>query len=119
MAEETNGKMLAFQQAHRAWFGKHLKDTAPPDMIAFGPFVDGRFEAELWMIWYDLGDAHGPAPRLEVDQGAWAAFASEPLRELIDNLGALHGQHITPGEFRDLLVTLGFVDKTPIEKPAH
>jgi hypothetical protein len=84
------------------------------DDVTFGFYTpDGGTTGEMSMVWFVAGPGTTVA-RLGVFCDAWHALAALP--DLVAALGRLD-EPITPGAFCRLLVSLGFVDRTPEHCP--
>lgn len=107
------GFAYGFYQHSRAWYAEASKlpsDVAEEVMI--GLYADGGgCRWEFGIRWIRLPEL---TPRVEVFSDAWQAFAQVP--ELFTELTKL--DRLTPAECCGLLTRLGFVDKTPTERPS-
>jgi hypothetical protein len=98
----------AFIWFSRAWYGhpKNLKDGAL-DMVSFGDWhADGSSDGCAAVVWYEQG------PRLECFFDGWFALAG--MADLTSSIGNLNGKAIESAAFCELLIALGFTDRTPI-----
>lgn len=113
MSKDHEGDYRAFYQLSRAWYAPHTrKFDKYLDEIMIGFYSpDGGTSGEFCMRWYDLGKYI--APKLEAFDDSWHAFAQ--CSDLIAALAERDGQNITPSQCCDLLLSLGFVDRTPID----
>jgi hypothetical protein len=94
----------------RSWYGhpKNLRDDAI-DTVSFGDwYAVGSSDGCAAMVWYDQG------PRLECFFDGWFTLAG--MVDLTSSLGNLDGKALNPHTFCELLLALGFVDRTPIER---
>jgi hypothetical protein len=77
--------------------------------------IDGtaaRGSGELFMRWYRIEGVL--SPRLEIFPDGWRVLANL-TPALLEELGQVDNQDITPTSFRDVLERCGFVDVTPRE----
>lgn len=91
--------------------------------IMFGIFAyqedgsDGGCVAEIAMRWYDLqpnlGKPH--TPKLEIFNDSWKEFSK--MGDLIERLAIHDSKCITPKDFINILLELGFKDITNRESP--
>lgn len=104
----TNETCRAFIHFGRAWYARynnHLDGMI--DTVNFGDWhTDGSGNSAA-MTWYAQG------PRLEVFSDAWECLAGMP--DLIATLGNMNNYNVTPLEFCELLLALGFEDRTPAD----
>lgn len=117
-------KKRGFYFSNEAWYYNQSK---PSDRytaeIMFGVFSyrdDGEEDgcvAEMAMRWYDLqpylGKPH--VPKLEVFEDAWLEFSK--MGDLIQRLAFVDSKSIQPKEFIQMLLSLGFEDRTKRENP--
>lgn len=84
-------------------------DPGVPDEVMFGT------DNEMAMRWHDLRDGGQLVARLECFRDAFVTLAS--FKDVIDALVPLSDTRITPKEFCDLLLSLGFEDETEEVSP--
>jgi hypothetical protein len=74
--------------------------------------LDGGCELELPIRWHGMGRHGPPAPRLELFQDSWDAFAT--WSDLFEAMAELNDPQSppTPAAFRAMLEGLGFTDAT-------
>jgi len=107
------GKVRSFYQLSRGWHQPReitIKDRFLDEiMIGFyGP--NGSTSGEFAVRWYDMGDAI--MPRLEAFDDSWHALSQ--CTDLILAMAERDNETMTPSQFCELLMGLGFVDRTPI-----
>lgn len=97
-----------FYQHSRSWYACYvpLSDGCVDDIWFSLEGIGSR--GELAMTWHAIGK--NICPRLEVFDDAWAMLAG--MTDLIEELRKRDNQLITPQQFCELLVTLGFEDVT-------
>lgn len=120
--EDSSGSKLGYIVFNEAWYAETNKLTRErhvTDEITFGEFaIEGGCVWEAQMRWYDFGDHHGKAPKLEAfHDGSWVGIYETGLSEALCNLG--DDSRISPEGFRALLETLGYVDMTERERDAR
>ena len=97
-----------FTVLSKAWYAKAcLEDVNYLDEIMFGMYdSEGGTEGEISMKWYKCPDA----PRFEAFDDSWAVLAT--FADVIKAMGRKNDLNITPEQFAELLVGLGFEDMT-------
>jgi hypothetical protein len=115
---DHEGDIKGFYHLSRAWYGKPSLDAMNKvgvvDEVMFGYFsLDGGTSGEMSMRWMEVGNEI--VPRLEVFDDGWSALAR--LKDsVIDKLGEVDSERITPEEFCEMLEECGFKDLTPTEQ---
>ena len=101
-----------FTVLSKSWYGKACLDGRDyTDEVMFGMYdgkgVDtGGTDGEMAVRWYKFSRA----ARLEVYDDSWAVLVS--FADVIKAMGRKNDLSITPGQFAELLVGLGFEDMT-------
>ena len=104
-----------FTVLSKSWYGKAcLKGVDYVDEVMFGLYdgkgvITGNTEGEMAMKWYKFPRA----PRLEVFDDSWAVLAT--FTDVIKAMGRKNDLNITPNQFAEILVDLGFEDMTQTE----
>lgn len=104
------GCKRAFIWSSKAWYRHQYQQEA----VSFGMYhTDGSTSGSMNMVWEDLGG--DSIPKLECFDDAWNSLAM--FSDLIKILGEKDDENITPKDFVDILVSLGFTDNTVYESP--
>lgn len=100
-----------FHQHSRSYYASHNPlEKGVSDEVWFGGFsTEGGTVGEMCMRWRFLGGCL--VPQLQVFDDAWFVL-SLLSPELMPKLGVLDNQNISPTTFCELLLSLGFEDKT-------
>lgn len=100
-----------FHHLSQAWYAHaNLKDADIVDEILVGLYYpDGGCEAELAIRWHDLGQ-DAPSPRVETFDDSWSLLVS--LGDVFKAVAELDGKAPSPDTIKELLVGLGFQDRT-------
>lgn len=105
----------AFILSNEAWYAQvGDKVLIPETEVMFGEYdlKDGGCRAEMKMGWETL--AGEKVPCLRVFDDSWELLAE--FQDVIQVLGKLDDKCITPRQFADLLLSLGFQDITERER---
>lgn len=118
MPDEFEGSVRAFCHTRRAWYAESALDVRRDvkDEVVFGYYDEDPSQgcqAEMSLRWYLLSGRL--VPRLEAFDDSWAALAR--LQDLLAALAARDGAKLSADEFCELLLSLGFVDRTATESP--
>lgn len=118
----TSTPIRCFTHTSRTYYAPSwLAGTKLIDEVIFGHYHftpeghDNGTSGEMVMEWVDLGGSHGPAARLGVYNDAWGVLATMP--DLVQALGAWSPEGMTPEQFTNLLLSLGFRDITKTVDP--
>lgn len=114
--KDHTGDVRAFTHRNRSWYAPHLKHMTDGvvDEVMFGYYSpDGGTSGEMAMRWYNLG-LDAPTPRLEAYSDAWHALNT--FSGVLAMLAEHDSQDITPEQFCNVLLSLGFVDRTETER---
>lgn len=104
----------AFILSHEAWYAKVGDQTLISEKrVMFGEYDlrEGGCRAEMKIGWKTLGDRE--VPYLNVYDNSWELLAE--FQDVVSALGKLKDKCITPRQFADLLLSLGFQDITERE----
>lgn len=118
----TSTPIRCFTHTSRAYYAPSwLTHTPLIDEVIFGHYHftpeghDDGTSGEMVMEWTDLGSLHGPTARLCAYPDAWGVLATMP--DLVGALGAWSPECMTPEQFINLLLSLGFRDITETVDP--
>ncbi len=113
--KKHEGNIKAFFHLSKAWYGEaNLRNADIKDQVMFGYYTPGEgTTGEMSMRWHQLGGEL--TPRLDVFNDAWHALST--FTDVIQELGKVDNQHISPDEFCKILLSLGFKDLTPTKSP--
>ena len=108
--KDHSGDNRGFTWTGQAWYGKsalsHLNYT---DEVTIGYYAeDGGTSGEFSIRWIPLSGES--VPKLEVFNDGWHALATMP--DLIAALSEADDQNITPAQLCEVLLSLGFRDRT-------
>ncbi len=96
----------------KSWYADACLDGVDyVDEIMFGMYdgkgvITGGTDGEMSMKWYKTP----AAPRLEAFDDSWAVLAT--FTDVIAAMGRKNDLNITPNQFAEILVELGFEDMT-------
>ena len=112
MGNNHEGCIRGFYNSSEAWYSK-MEGAYPHDKeVMFGWYVPNEgTTGEMGMRWHELGN--NSVPRLEVFNDAWNALFT--FADVLEALADCDGENITPKQFCELLLSLGFVDITKYE----
>jgi len=104
-----------FYNTSEAWYSKIPGFPFNDIEVMFGMYIpnDGT-EGEMAMHWHELGGKS--VPRLECFDDAWGVLGE--FGDVIAALVKIDGENITPRQFCELLLSLGFIDLTEYEQKA-
>ena len=97
----------------KAWYAKAcLANRDYTDEVTFGMYdTNCGCVGEMAVKWFKTPCA----PRLEVFDDSWAVLAT--FADVIKAMGRKNDLNITPDQFAEILVELGFEDRTETEPP--
>jgi hypothetical protein len=110
------GKTRSFYQLSRGWPEQRNSPNRDRylDEIMIGFYApSGASSGEFAIRWYDVGK--DIMPRLEAFDDSWHALSQ--CSDLIAALAQHDSETITPSMLCMILTDLGFVDRTPINRP--
>lgn len=85
-----------------------IENDAPYPLITFGLYNNhGGTSGEMGIRWHDLFRS-GSCARLEAFEDSWSALSS--FSDVIQKLGKVDSDKITPDEFKSILLSCGFVE---------
>ena len=102
-----------FYNTSEAWYSKILGFPFCDIEVMFGMYIpnDGT-QGEMAMHWHELGGKS--VPRLECFNDAWRVLGN--FSDVIAALAQFDDQDITPRQFCELLLSLGFTDLTQYDR---
>lgn len=111
--KDHEGDIRTFVLLSEAWY-KSVREADLVDEVMFGlDSPGGGTSGEMSVRWKELGGNN--VPKLEVFDDGWSALATFP--DVIEEMGKMDNENITPKQFCSLLLSCGFHDKTPRENP--
>lgn len=115
--EDFSEYVKGFYHLSEAWYAEaNLRGSEEVDEVMLGYYSgSGGTAGELGVRWRVLAGNH--VPQLQALDDSWAVLASMP--ELIQEMGKVNDENITPKDFCALLLRLGFTDMTPRRNPYH
>lgn len=118
--KQKNGNYRGFTNCGEAYYNKTLGFSKGVTGEVFLGLcaAGGGTKGEMKMEWVELGGKN--IPRLQVFDDGWKVLASWPdlLAELAKvGCGSMSEKSITPKEFCEILLRLGFTDNTIRENP--
>ncbi len=105
-----------FTVLSKSWYAEAcLKDVDYVDEVMFGLYDDDRIggtSGEMAIKWHKLNGEN--IPRFESFDDSWAVLAT--FTDVIIAMGKYDDKNITPDQFAELLISLGFEDMTQAER---
>ena len=116
--KKERAPFLGFTCFSRQDYYPQLKDLhlslKEQDGVLFGLYYDDEgCKAEMSMTWEVLQNE--PVPCLKIFPDAFCLLGEDAFRKLFSKLNSLEDPQITPDQFSNLLITLGFRDMS--DKP--
>lgn len=97
-----------------AWWKRHTDDSRPE--VEFGMYdPEGDVSGVASVVWETLDGKE--IPKLECFDDGWSALSLFP--DLIQEMGKVDSDNITPDDFIDLLERLNFQEHTEIKKKVN
>jgi hypothetical protein len=110
--ETMNENVRAFYRSDKAYYADANRIKLPE--INFGLYdKDGGCVAEITAVWMELGN--DLVPQIQIFDDAWEVFAE--MKDLIDELAKYNRKAISDDKFAEILLSLGFKDRTEYEIP--
>ncbi len=110
------GYIKGFYHLARSWYAEtNLKNRFDglKDEVMFGFYhPNGGTMGEMAMRWIELNSRN--VPRFEIYSDAW--YVLSQFQDLINVLAEYNDKDITPEEFCDILLGLGFEDLTCVKR---
>lgn len=104
-----------FIQLSRAWYSESsfdvMDDNIEDEIMIEVHNSDGCLDGEFGISWINLGY---PVPRLEAFDDSWNVLFH--CKDLLEKMAGVDRKNISPKDFCDLLIDLGFKDKTPTKR---
>lgn len=106
------------RQDYSVYLAVSNKKERITDRIMFGIYTpEGGCEAEMGMVWHKLRDDL-VFPRIEIFSDAFGRLKQDTFIQLIHDLSYIPNPEMTPEDFSNMLVGLGFKDMSdnPLEE---
>lgn len=112
--KDHDGDKRSFIQTSRAYYAKTAMSGGEVDNVTLGFYSPGGgTSGEFQVSWTPLGNRI--VPQLLVFDDAWHAL--NECRDVLGKMAKVDDENISPEDFCKLLLTLGFEDATPVDKP--
>lgn len=111
---DHEGDIRGFYHLAEAWYADANRSSTYTDEVNFGLFSpEGGTSGEMSVKWQELGGES--VPQLQAFDDGWSALSMFP--DLIAWMADKDSEKVTPKQFCEILLHLGFHDMTPRENP--